>query len=123
MHTCDTQGDNKAGQLGIGNLTSTCVPRLIRDLDEQEIIMVACGDEHTVCVSIANEVYGFGNGVYDQLGLGTLGIFPTPQRIPGLTAVPRIRLLACGNFSTGVIGNHSQTSASEWLCQVNTLGH
>ena len=106
-HTCAhvLQGDNKAGQLGQGNLTSTCVPKLIRDLDEQEIVFVSCGDEHTVCVSIANEVYGFGNGVYDQLGLGTLGIFPNPQRIPGLTAVPRIRLLVCGNFSTGVIGS------------------
>ena len=46
---------------------------------------VACGDEHTVALTISNEVYGFGNGVFDQLGLGTLGVFPTPQRIPGLT--------------------------------------
>ena len=46
---------------------------------------VACGDEHTVVLTISNEVYGFGNGVFDQLGLGTLGVFPSPQRIPGLT--------------------------------------
>ena len=43
--------------------------QVIKDLDEQEIVMVDCGAEHTVCVSIANEVYGFGHGVYDQLGL------------------------------------------------------
>ena len=58
---------------------------MVSDLDEQEVIMVGCGDEHTVCITIANEVYGFGHGVYDQLGLGTLGIFPNPQRIPGIS--------------------------------------
>jgi alpha-tubulin suppressor-like RCC1 family protein len=53
----------------------------IASIDRQ----VACGDEHTVVLTISNEVYGFGNGVFDQLGLGTLGVFPSPQRIPGLT--------------------------------------
>ena len=78
-------GENKAGQLGLGNLISTSQPQMVSDLDEQEVIMVGCGDEHTVCITIANEVYGFGHGVYDQLGLGTLGIFPNPQRIPGIS--------------------------------------
>ena len=97
-------GDNKCGQLGIGNLISTATPAPLITLDEQEVTHVACGAEHTVVVTIANEVYGFGNGVYDQLGLGTLGIFPKPHRIPGLTAVPRIQSVACGRNSTAVIG-------------------
>ena len=46
---------------------------MIQDLDEQEVVMVDCGREHTVLITIVNEVYGFGNGVFDQLGLGTLG--------------------------------------------------
>jgi len=101
-------GDNSAGQLGIGSLKSTSSPVSVTDLDEQEVILVACGDEHTVCVTLANEVYGFGNGVQDQLGLGTLGIFPRPQRIPGLTAVSRIRILTCGKDSTAVLGGDDQ---------------
>jgi alpha-tubulin suppressor-like RCC1 family protein len=78
-------GDNKCGQLGLGNLNSTSTPKLVKSLEEQEATHVACGADHTVVITIANEVYGFGNGVYDQLGLGTLGLFPQPQRIPGLT--------------------------------------
>ena len=97
-------GDNKSGQLGTGNLTSTATPIFLSTMDEQEVTHVACGMEHTVLVTIANEVYGFGNGVYDQLGLGTLGIFPKPHRIPGLTAVPRIQSVACGKNSTAVVG-------------------
>ena len=97
-------GDNKCGQLGTGNLISSATPVSLHTLEEQEITHVACGSEHTVVVTIANEVYGFGNGVYDQLGLGTLGIFPSPHRIPGLTAVPRIQSVACGRNSTAVIG-------------------
>ena len=82
IYTC---GENKAGQLGTGDLKSSNSPVLIESLEEQEIISIACGSEHSIAVSIANEVYGWGSGVYDQLGLGTLGIFPKPQRIPGLT--------------------------------------
>jgi len=97
-------GDNKSGQLGTGTLISTSTPAFLSTMEEQEVTHVACGMEHTIVVTIANEVYGFGNGVYDQLGLGTLGIFPKPQRIPGLTAVPRIQSVACGRNSTAVIG-------------------
>ena len=85
-------GANNAGQLGLGHLNQTPTPTMVEALEEQEVTHVACGNEHTVVVTIANEVYGFGNGVYDQLGLGTLGIFPKPQRIPGLTAVPRVQV-------------------------------
>uniref|UniRef100_A0A7S4PM21 SAM domain-containing protein n=1 Tax=Guillardia theta TaxID=55529 RepID=A0A7S4PM21_GUITH len=100
-----TWGENKAGQLGTGDLKSSNSPVLIESLEEQEMISIACGSEHSIAVSIANEVYGWGSGVYDQLGLGTLGIFPKPQRIPGLTAVPRIKQIVCGNRSTAAIGN------------------
>ncbi len=58
----------------------------------------ACGDDHSIVVTIANEVYGFGSGVHDQLGVGTLGLFPKPQRIPGLTAVPRIQAVSLGGL-------------------------
>jgi alpha-tubulin suppressor-like RCC1 family protein len=66
------------------------VPQLVHGVFASEMLLlyvrqVACGDEHTVVLTISNEVYGFGNGVFDQLGLGTLGVFPSPQRIPGLT--------------------------------------
>lgn len=97
-------GDNKCGQLGTGDLISTATPKQLSSLEEQEVTHIACGDSHSVIVTIANEVYGFGNGVYDQLGLGTLGIFPKPHRIPGLTAVPRIQSVTCGLHSTAVIG-------------------
>lgn len=33
-------GDNKAGQLGIGNLNSTSTPKLVESLDEQEVTLV-----------------------------------------------------------------------------------
>jgi alpha-tubulin suppressor-like RCC1 family protein len=64
--------------LTLGHLLSTCKPKVIQDLDEQEVVMVACGSEHTVLITIVNEVYGFGNGVFDQLGLGTLGTLTKP---------------------------------------------
>ncbi len=97
-------GDNKAGQLGIGSIIQSNKPVSVALLDEHEVKLAACGREHTVCVTATNEVYGFGSSIYDQLGLGHLGIFPRPQRIPGLTAVPSIRQLACGFYSTAVIG-------------------
>ncbi len=36
-------GDNKAGQLGIGSLISTCTPKLVEALDEQEVTYVVSG--------------------------------------------------------------------------------
>ena len=97
-------GDNKAGQLGIGTIVQSNKPVSVALLDEHEVKMADCGREHTVCVTAANEVFGFGSSIFDQLGLGHLGIFPRPQRIAGLTAVPSIRQLACGFYSTSVVG-------------------
>jgi alpha-tubulin suppressor-like RCC1 family protein len=97
-------GDNKAGQLGIGTIIQSNKPVPVSLLDEHEVKMAACGREHTVCVTATNEVYGFGSSIFDQLGLGHLGIFPRPQRIQGLTTIPSIRQLDCGFYSTAVVG-------------------
>ena len=113
-------GDNKSGQLGLGHLNRSSTPKLVKSLEEQEVTQAACGADHTVVVTIANEVYGFGNGVYDQLGLGTLGLFPQPQRIPGLT-VSRgaARGCACGSADGGGAGRR-RCLASRKSCAATT---
>jgi alpha-tubulin suppressor-like RCC1 family protein len=48
-------GDNKAGQLGIGSLVSTCTPKLVEALDEQEVTYVVsglCPHSCTVCLCV-----------------------------------------------------------------------
>jgi hypothetical protein len=44
-------GDNKAGQLGIGTLVSTCTPKLVEALEEQEVTYVVSIRAH-ICVDV-----------------------------------------------------------------------
>lgn len=43
-------------------------PHWVESLKDKHIIQIACGEEHTICVSNEGKVYGFGRNNYYQLG-------------------------------------------------------
>ncbi|XP_051705243.2 alsin isoform X3 [Oryctolagus cuniculus] len=96
-------GENSAGQCAVAN--QRCVPEpnpvSISDSDSSpllavRILQLACGEEHTLALSISREIWAWGTGC--QLGLTTT-TFPVtkPQKVEHLAG--RVVLqVACGAF-------------------------
>lgn len=56
-----TWGGNRKGQLGDGQLTSSCNPILLPQLKHRPVIMVSCGESHTLALTAGGNVYSWGD--------------------------------------------------------------
>ncbi|KAG6592710.1 E3 ubiquitin-protein ligase HERC4 [Phytophthora cinnamomi] len=92
---CFGLGEN--GQLGQGedNLDSSQEPVRVPQLTSTCVQFVACGANHTLCMSVDGRVYAWGDNTFGQLGMGTKSAQPvgTPFRVEKLVSV---RGIACG---------------------------
>ena len=70
-------GANGAGQLGLGDDIDKSIPTLIAKLEN--IIMVSCGNAHSLVLNKNGKVYSFGMGIQGQLGF-----FSIYEPIPSL---------------------------------------
>ena len=63
-------GDNREGQLGHGNTTSTQVFTLVdaAHFEGASIVMAACGCDHSVAATAEGDVFTWGAGEYGRLG-------------------------------------------------------
>ncbi|XP_015414591.1 PREDICTED: alsin isoform X1 [Myotis davidii] len=96
-------GDNSAGQCAVANQQWVPEPSAVSIADSEtspslavRILQLACGEEHTLALSISREIWAWGTGC--QLGLMTT-TFPVtkPQKVEHLAG--RVVLqVACGAF-------------------------
>ena len=65
-------GLNSSGQLGLGDQEDRTAPATLgpERFGGSPVLMVACGDAHTVTVTEVGRVFTFGSGGCGQLGLG-----------------------------------------------------
>jgi len=63
-------GGNRLGQLGDGQFTSNCVPRIINQLRHRPVVGIACGENHTLVVTVTGNLFAWGDNANGQLGLG-----------------------------------------------------
>eukprot|EP00727_Mastigamoeba_balamuthi_P013904 m51a1_g9136 putative adp-ribosylation factor 1 (739) ;mRNA; f:57203-59766 len=54
------------------------------------VASVACGDEHTLCVTVGGDVWAFGANGTGQLGLGDRVDRGRPERVAGLSLVAKV---------------------------------
>ncbi|XP_057674463.1 alsin isoform X1 [Corythoichthys intestinalis] len=94
-------GDNSAGQCGLSGLSSvpnpTPIPLADSDcssLQTVPVLELACGEQHTLALSVQREVWAWGSG--SQMGLSTT-VFPVwkPQKVEVL-AGRFVLQVACG---------------------------
>jgi len=57
-------GGNRKGQLGNGTFTSDTVPRIIESLQHRPVVGLACGESHTLVITVTGNVYAWGNNRY-----------------------------------------------------------
>jgi regulator of chromosome condensation len=63
-------GLNNFGQLGIGNLQTTCVPTKIHTFEGKKIVSITGGEHHSIAVTSDGEVFGWGKNEEGQTGKG-----------------------------------------------------
>ena len=71
-------GNNRNGELGLGNTTNHNIPTVITALDGKRIVSAAMGSYHTIFVDSNGGVYCCGHNNHGQLGLGDTTCRSTP---------------------------------------------
>lgn len=88
-------GSNLYGQLGIGkNYNSVPYTHLPQLIDISPVKQISCGGKFSICLSLKNELYSFGDNRYGQLGIGNTDTCDTPHKIK----LEDIQFVQCGGF-------------------------
>ncbi|KAH3756238.1 chromosome condensation regulator [Pelomyxa schiedti] len=69
-------------------------PRYVTSLEGDSIIMVACGQGHTMALTTGLQLWAWGKNDFGQLGLGDKRLQIVPRRVTSLTE--QISMAACG---------------------------
>ncbi|KAG6398548.1 hypothetical protein SASPL_140013 [Salvia splendens] len=90
-------GRGEDGQLGHGDAEDRFSPTQLSVLDDQEIVSVTCGADHTTAYSKSQvQVYSWGWGDFGRLGHGNSSDLFSPQPIKALQGL-QIKQIACGD--------------------------
>ncbi len=93
-------GDNKHGELGIGTLTGSLVPKAVRGL-EKDVISLASGHNHSCALLLGGIVKCWGDNRFGQLGDDSTVNALTPVEVFGMTG--GVRAIAAGQYHTCAI--------------------
>ncbi|GAB2252289.1 hypothetical protein Droror1_Dr00005136 [Drosera rotundifolia] len=105
-----TWGDQSGGRLGHGVGNDVSQPRLVESLGAYNVDFVACGEFHTCAVTMAGELYSWGDGIHNVglLGNGTDVSHWIPKRILGPLEGLQVASVSCGPWHTALITSNGQ---------------
>ncbi|KAK6131049.1 hypothetical protein DH2020_035212 [Rehmannia glutinosa] len=103
-------GEESGGRLGHGVGKDITQPRLVESLSSLNIDFVACGEFHTCAVTMAGELYTWGDGTHNAglLGHGTDFSHWIPKRILGPLEGLQVAVVTCGPWHTALITSMGQ---------------
>ncbi|XP_014513764.1 PH, RCC1 and FYVE domains-containing protein 1 isoform X1 [Vigna radiata var. radiata] len=105
-----TWGEESGGRLGHGVGKNLVQPRLVEALTSTTIDFVACGEFHSCAVTMAGELYTWGDGTHNAglLGHGSDVSHWIPKRISNSLEGLQIAFVACGPWHTALITSTGQ---------------
>ncbi|KAK4387394.1 PH, RCC1 and FYVE domains-containing protein 1 [Sesamum angolense] len=103
-------GEESGGRLGHGVGKDVTQPRLLESLSFLSVDFVACGEFHTCAVTMAGELYTWGDGTHNAglLGHGTDVSHWIPKRISGPLEGLQVAAVTCGPWHTALITSMGQ---------------
>ncbi|XP_042040072.1 PH, RCC1 and FYVE domains-containing protein 1-like isoform X1 [Salvia splendens] len=103
-------GEESGGRLGHGVRKDVTEPCLVESLTFCSVDFVACGEFHTCAVTMAGELYTWGDGTHyaGLLGHGTDVSHWIPKRIAGPLEGLQIAIVTCGPWHTALISSTGQ---------------
>ncbi|KRW99419.1 Regulator of chromosome condensation 1/beta-lactamase-inhibitor protein II [Pseudocohnilembus persalinus] len=96
-------GKNNRGQLGIGTINDSLYPEEVR-IQNENIIYISAGDQHSAAITQNNELYTWGNGEHFRLGHGVDMDEIGPKKVDVLEDV-YVKHVSCGSTHTLAITN------------------
>lgn len=105
-----TWGEESGGRLGHGVSKDVTHPRLVESLAFSTVDFVACGEFHTCAVTLAGELYTWGDGTHNAglLGHGSDVSHWIPKRISGPLEGLQVAMIACGPWHTAFVTSAGQ---------------
>jgi RCC1 and BTB domain-containing protein len=88
-------GRNDYGQIGCTNYPHQLTPIKINGFNNEKVISVSCGYEHSLALTEYGEVYGWGRNDLGQLGINNVTHQNTPNKVQNLNDV-FIEKIICG---------------------------
>ncbi|KAL5846268.1 hypothetical protein ACOSQ3_009792 [Xanthoceras sorbifolium] len=103
-------GEESGGRLGHGVGKDVIQPRLVESLAVTSVDFVACGEFHSCAVTMAGELYTWGDGTHNAglLGHGTDVSHWIPKRISGPLDGLQVASVTCGPWHTALITSTGQ---------------
>lgn len=95
-------GNGQGGRLGHGDAIGQNVPEKIRYLEGTKVVDIACGDQHSGCITDGGLVYIWGVGLNGRLGIGTDQNRELPKLVSEFNADPCSRLFLGMNTSFAI---------------------
>ncbi|CAK7346805.1 unnamed protein product [Dovyalis caffra] len=105
-----TWGEESGGRLGHGVGKDVIQPRLVESLAVTTVDFVACGEFHSCAVTMAGEIYTWGDGTHNAglLGHGTDVSHWIPKRISGPLEGLQVASVTCGPWHTALVTSTGQ---------------
>lgn len=105
-----TWGEESGGRLGHGVVKDVVQPRLVESLMCSTVEYVACGEFHTCAITMAGELYTWGDGTFNTglLGHGTDVSHWIPKRVSGPLEGLQVVTVTCGPWHTALITSMGQ---------------
>lgn len=116
LFTC---GHGNHGQLGLGTLVQVSSPQRIerKYFNDSNVIMAACGRNHTVALMGEGQVFAFGSNEWGQLGRGDFVFKNRPRQVRGGLINEDVIMIAAGDDHTVALTAHG--SVWVWGCNVD----
>ncbi|XP_040991757.1 PH, RCC1 and FYVE domains-containing protein 1-like isoform X1 [Juglans microcarpa x Juglans regia] len=103
-------GEESGGRLGHGVDSDVLHPKLIDALSSTNIELVACGEYHTCAVTLAGDLYTWGDGTFNfgLLGHGNEVSHWVPKKVNGPLEGIHVSSISCGPWHTAVVTSAGQ---------------
>ncbi|CAF0974051.1 unnamed protein product [Adineta ricciae] len=116
--TVFTCGLNASGQLGLGDTDTREWPSNVKALQLQRVTYAACGENHSVVVTMDGGVFSFGSGIHGQLGHNSMNDELLPRKISELMG-SEVSQIACGRSHTAI---YLPKTGQVYLCGLACAG-
>ncbi|KAG6682628.1 hypothetical protein I3842_13G152700 [Carya illinoinensis] len=103
-------GEESGGRLGHGVDSDVLHPKLIDALSSTNIELVACGEYHTCAVTLAGDLYTWGDGTFNfgLLGHGNEVSHWVPKKVNGPLEGIHVSSISCGPWHTAIVTSAGQ---------------
>ncbi|XP_010184024.1 PREDICTED: probable E3 ubiquitin-protein ligase HERC3, partial [Mesitornis unicolor] len=95
--------DGKLSEQWATDSADCCKTTLVKELRNQDIVQIACGDQHAMALSRGGELFTWGQNAHGQLGVGSqTTLIPQPQLVERLKGIALAQIAAGGAHSIAV---------------------